>query len=129
MFYALSDCVGRPVWHNQLRRWESGSRPMASHDATQGEIMRKQLRFTPALVALLGLALMGISLATAAQGDKIKVLIIDGQNNHQWQQTTPVMKKELENTGRFTVDVSTSDKADSKKPADWGERMKPVPFP
>jgi type 1 glutamine amidotransferase len=39
---------------------------------------------------------------------RIRVVIIDGQNNHQWKQTTPVMKKELEDSGRFTVDVATS---------------------
>ncbi len=39
---------------------------------------------------------------------KIKVLIIDGQNNHKWQETTPVLKKLLEESGRFKVDVATS---------------------
>ncbi|MCH8047915.1 MAG: ThuA domain-containing protein [Planctomycetes bacterium] len=39
---------------------------------------------------------------------KIKVLILDGQNNHNWRSTTPVMKKTLESAGLFTVDVSTS---------------------
>ncbi|HUQ93434.1 MAG TPA: ThuA domain-containing protein [Bryobacteraceae bacterium] len=37
-----------------------------------------------------------------------KALIVDGQNNHKWQETTPVMKKALEDTGLFTVDVATS---------------------
>jgi len=40
--------------------------------------------------------------------DKIRVVIIDGQNNHDWKSTTPIMKKALEECGRFTVDVSTS---------------------
>jgi len=38
----------------------------------------------------------------------IKALIIDGQNNHKWEETTPVLKKILEGTGLFTVDVFTS---------------------
>jgi type 1 glutamine amidotransferase len=46
--------------------------------------------------------------AAARAGDKISVLIVDGQNNHAWQQTTPLMKKELEACGRFNVDVATS---------------------
>ncbi len=52
--------------------------------------------------------------APAAAGDKkdaggkLRVVIIDGQNNHNWRATTPVMKQELEATGRFTVDVATS---------------------
>jgi hypothetical protein len=28
--------------------------------------------------------------------DKLKVLIIDGQNNHKWDITTPVLKDALE---------------------------------
>ena len=39
---------------------------------------------------------------------KIKVLIIDGQNNHAWQKTTPVLKAALESVNLFTVDVATS---------------------
>ena len=46
--------------------------------------------------------------AAAACGAPIQVLIIDGQNNHAWQQTTPVLKKILEDTGKFTVDVATT---------------------
>jgi type 1 glutamine amidotransferase len=48
-----------------------------------------------------------VSFAHAAS-PKLKVLIIDGQNNHQWATTTPMLKQILEDTGRFTVDVSTS---------------------
>ncbi|MBW8034988.1 MAG: ThuA domain-containing protein [Planctomycetes bacterium] len=37
----------------------------------------------------------------------IKTLIVDGQNNHKWAQTTPVLEEMMEASGRFTVDVST----------------------
>jgi len=37
-----------------------------------------------------------------------KALIVDGQNGHKWAETTPVLKKVLEETGLFTVDVATS---------------------
>lgn len=37
-----------------------------------------------------------------------KALIVDGQNNHNWKATTPILKKHLEDTGLFTVDVATS---------------------
>ena len=36
---------------------------------------------------------------------RIHVMILDGANNHAWQKTTPVMKKMLEDTGLFQVDV------------------------
>src|SRR5271157_5179577 len=47
-------------------------------------------------------------IATASSGAPIKILIVDGQNNHAWQQTTPVLKKILEDSGKFTVDVATA---------------------
>jgi type 1 glutamine amidotransferase len=46
--------------------------------------------------------------ATASAADPLKLLIIDGQNNHDWKKTTPVLKSFLEKSGRFTVDVATS---------------------
>ncbi|MFO0937760.1 MAG: ThuA domain-containing protein [Gemmataceae bacterium] len=38
----------------------------------------------------------------------IRVLIIDGQNNHNWKETTPILKKSFSGCPRFTVDVATS---------------------
>ena len=42
------------------------------------------------------------------QKSPLKALIVDGQNNHSWQTTTPVLKRQLEETGLFVVDVATS---------------------
>ena len=42
------------------------------------------------------------------QGAPLKALIIDGQNNHNWRATTPVLKAALQDCGRFTVEVVTS---------------------
>jgi hypothetical protein len=58
--------------------------------------------------------LVAVGSLLAAAPAKIPVLIVDGQNNHQWVITTPMLKRILEQTGRFTVDVSTSPAA---KPA------------
>ena len=39
-------------------------------------------------------ALITMSIVAPAVADeKIKVLIVDGQNNHDWRSTTPLMKK------------------------------------
>ncbi len=74
---------------------------------------------TTIVLALLGLAVL-IAMPSSA-GDakgKIRVDIIDGQNNHDWRSTTPIMKKALEDCGRFTVDVATSPQVPSlPKPA------------
>jgi|GEM_PF-70224 len=43
-----------------------------------------------------------------ANQEPIRVLLIDGQNNHDWKATTPVMKSALELSGRFVVDVATA---------------------
>lgn len=53
---------------------------------------------------LLALAVLSSSVAA----DVHKTLIIDGQNNHPWQQTTPLLKKILEETKLFKVDVATT---------------------
>jgi len=39
-------------------------------------------------------------------GPAIRVLILSGQNNHDWKATTPKLKAILEKTGGFKVDVS-----------------------
>jgi type 1 glutamine amidotransferase len=44
----------------------------------------------------------------AASPDAIRVLIIDGVNNHDWESTTAITRATLEQTGHFAVDVSTS---------------------
>ena len=46
--------------------------------------------------------------AGASPAPPYKALIVDGQNGHNWKNTTPVLKKLLEETGLFTVDVATS---------------------
>ncbi|MBI3821655.1 MAG: ThuA domain-containing protein [Planctomycetes bacterium] len=57
----------------------------------------------------LSCVLVGVLAATAAAGDKkIRVVLIDGQNNHNWKATTPIMKQALLDNGRFSVDVATS---------------------
>ena len=66
----------------------------------------------------------------------IKVLIIDGQNNHEmWPKTTVMMKQYLEETGLFTVDVNRTsftwkgdDLLDSF-PLDDGQMTMPLPDP
>ena len=53
--------------------------------------------------------LLAFSAVMAAAADsKLKVLIVDGQNNHKWATTSPILKDILEKSGRFEVAVSTS---------------------
>jgi hypothetical protein len=46
--------------------------------------------------------------AFAQERHKSAVLLIDGQNNHDWPRATAILKVILEDSGLFTVDVSTT---------------------
>lgn len=61
-----------------------------------------------ALTVLFGIAILVPFSASRADETKLKILLIDGQNNHAWQQTTPILKWAFEQSGRFTVEVSTT---------------------
>ncbi|MHB8902083.1 MAG: ThuA domain-containing protein [Thermoguttaceae bacterium] len=54
------------------------------------------------------LGLWAIVAAVAAAAPPYSALIVDGQNGHDWKGTTPVLKRLLEETGLFKVDVATS---------------------
>jgi len=53
--------------------------------------------------------------------EKLKILIVDGQNNHKWDITTPVLVNALESSDAFVVSVSTSPAKGSPAEAwkDW----------
>jgi uncharacterized protein len=55
-------------------------------------------------ITLVLAAISCIATATADQ-TKPRVLILSGANNHNWRETTPVIKATLEETGKFLVDV------------------------
>lgn len=59
---------------------------------------------------LAALGLWGVMAVGAWAQTPHKALIVTGQNvsSHPWEKTTPVLKKVLEETGLFAVDVATS---------------------
>src|SRR3954453_5792077 len=62
---------------------------------------------------VLAVGLLSLAGRAPAEGEKpgkavLKALIVDGRNNHDWRATTPLLKKYLEETGLFTVDVATA---------------------
>jgi type 1 glutamine amidotransferase len=67
-------------------------------------------------VPLLALALALGALLPGRAGEKLKVLLIDGQNNHAWTETSPLLVAILEDSGRFAVTVSTAPGAAPKAP-------------
>ena len=74
--------------------------------------MALELRRMKRVSALISLAAGILSCGTpSAAAAPIKVMLLDGQSGgpyHAWQLTTPVLKKELEETGLFQVDVVTA---------------------
>jgi type 1 glutamine amidotransferase len=54
------------------------------------------------------LPLLTALLALHANAAPIKILLIDGQNNHKWETTTPLLKAILEKDGLCQVTVATS---------------------
>jgi type 1 glutamine amidotransferase len=69
---------------------------------------------------ILQLAFVAALTSFSPAAEKLKVLIIDGQNNHQWKVTTPVLVNALETAGCFAVTVSTT--PDNKAPKEaWNE--------
>ncbi|WZO99402.1 ThuA domain-containing protein [Isosphaeraceae bacterium EP7] len=61
--------------------------------------------------------------ATADAADRLKVLLIDGQNNHNWKAMQPVLVDALTSTGRFDVDVATT--PPPKSPASAWDSFRP----
>lgn len=59
------------------------------------------------LILVFVLAAFGVvSVASSDEPDTpSRVLLLSGQNNHNWQKTTPKIKSLLETTGRFKVDI------------------------
>lgn len=77
------------------------------------------------VLSTLGMLVLAAPVLCAdAQAEAIRVLLIDGQNNHNWRATTPMLKRHLEAAGRFTVDVTSHLKAGDKPGS-----VKTVPFP
>jgi len=73
------------------------------------------------MIRRFALSLLAVLCLTAvASAEPLKALIVDGQNNHGvWPTTTKMMKKYLEETGLFTVDVATT------APKGTDEKFKP----
>jgi len=83
--------------------------------------MHASLLFFPRAFAICLIVFMSATQSRAAE--KLKLLIVDGQNNHNWKETTPILKSFLEKTNRFEVEVATSPPRKSS-PAAW-EKFRP----
>lgn len=71
--------------------------------------MKKRLTLGITLMMLVSFVFVGFAKKNEEPDSRVlKVLIIDGQNNHKWMETTPVLKQIYGSNERFAVEVSTS---------------------
>jgi len=70
------------------------------------------------------MVLMICACACGADGKKLRVLIVDGMNNHDWQRGTRILREIYEASGRFTVDVTTT--PPTSQPADAWDHWRPA---
>lgn len=69
--------------------------------------------------------LQSTAISQKTQRKLIRVLIIDGYSNHDWKQTTSLVKKILEESKRFEVSVSTAPSTTDKDSLDnWNPELK-----
>ncbi|MEW6157735.1 MAG: ThuA domain-containing protein [Verrucomicrobiota bacterium] len=59
------------------------------------------MKFTPAFLFLM-------LLTANSPAATLRALLVDGQNNHDWKSTSPHLKKVLESSGLFAVDLATA---------------------
>ena len=72
----------------------------------------------------IAVALLLVAAANPTLAEKIRVLYVDGQNNHNWKAMTPYMKAQMEKTGLFQVDVVTSPPRAPRPPRNLSESQK-----
>ncbi len=63
------------------------------------------MRYLPAIIIS---CLLAAAATVTAETEPLKALILSGLNNHNWRETTPCLKKILEESGRFSVEVTES---------------------
>ncbi len=87
--------------------------------------MKNRFTLGISLVLLACLAFVGLAQKKEEAGASkiVKVLIIDGQNNHNWKQTTPVLQEIYGSNDRFSVEVSTS--PDNKATKEAWDKWRP----
>ena len=68
--------------------------------------MKRRLTVIASIICIVGGLVYAQQPASAPGPPKIAVLIITGQNGHNWRGTTPLLRKILEDTGKFEVRVT-----------------------
>ncbi|MBS33005.1 MAG: hypothetical protein CMO68_01190, partial [Verrucomicrobiales bacterium] len=94
----------------EIARRKMRSRASGFWLANQGGYRHRRATMPRAMTPLkwIAAALLLAAATSPATAEKISVLFVDGQNNHNWKAMTPYMKAQMEKTELFEVDVLTS---------------------
>ena len=76
----------------------------ATRTLASAATMKSMKKFT----ALVAFCLCACVARAESQPPLIRLLIVDGQNNHDWQATTPYLRRILEASDRFSIEVATA---------------------
>src|SRR5438552_6551678 len=88
-------------------------------DVTRGAMAKTLASVAVAVTGAIAVAVAG---AVGAAATPIRVMLLDGANNHDWKSTSPVIRKVLDEPGIFTTKTITIDNAEvaAFKP-DWSQ--------
>jgi type 1 glutamine amidotransferase len=73
-------------------------------------MMNRRIKVTTVLLIVVLCLCLGCEMSSRRQSQDrpLKALIVNGQNNHNWKASSPLLKEFLEQTGVFEVDTATS---------------------
>lgn len=80
--------------------------------------MKKRFTLGVSMAFLACLVFAGFAQKKEEEPKLVKVLILDGQNNHKWKKTTSVLKDIYGRNEKFSVEVSTTPGKKAEK-KDW----------
>lgn len=120
----ITDDLQEPLEITQIARSCHESNPSTGHGEPRTRSLRlsrlapKRRSLPPspnlqrgigqALAALLIVLVFHSPICAQASPSKIRLLIVDGQNNHDWRATTAYLRTMFEDSGRFEVEVNTT---------------------
>ena len=112
----IIECLG-----DKIRVWVNGDLVNDGFDATatEGQIALQaegaEVEFRKVELTPITKLTPAKNLRAAVKQGKVKVLLIDGQNNHNWVETSPVILDILNAPGRFEVERATVLKGETAK--------------
>ncbi|MEW5899856.1 MAG: ThuA domain-containing protein [Acidobacteriota bacterium] len=78
------------------------------HSEGKPKFIRKKILVLSLAIILIFPVILSPAVAAQDTSDRLKALIVTGQNYHNWKATSAALKRILEQTGLFAVDIAVS---------------------